>query len=348
MKEAKLESLERLLEALITAGVRVVGPRRDGRRVVYAELDSPADYTADYIAPANSPKEFLFPKSETILEAAYDAAGVKLEDKLDDDYPATVILGVRPCDARGLASLDEVFSGEYADEFYLRRRAATTIFAVSCLRCDTDCFCTSTGGGPDDHAGSDLLLTPLKGGYFVEAVTVKGSALLDGHAGLFTEAPQRALRDRAVAGVNSELRADLDGTVEDARRFLQKPAAYDDERWERLAYRCLSCGACTFVCPTCHCYDIVDEGKAGASRRKKNWDACQFDHFTLHASGHNPRSRQPLRWRNRFACKFKIYPERWGVPGCVGCGRCIRVCPVGQDITETLAALATAAGKPSS
>lgn len=347
MTERKLSNLRELVEALFAAGVRVVGPRSRGDHVVYDVLEDPADYTTNYISPANSPKEFLFPRSESILDFRYDTAHTALDDPLETTYPETVILGVRPCDARGLDSLTAVFSGEYRDEFYLRRRAATTIVAVSCLESDADCFCSAAGGGPDDPAGADLLLTPLKKGLYAEAVTDKGTALLKRFENLFAEAPDRAVRDRATAHVHQALRADLDGLVERARERLADPAAYDDPRWDEIAYRCLSCGACTFACPTCHCYDIVDEGKLGTGERKKNWDACQFDHYTAHASGHNPRPRQPYRWRNRFFCKFRLYPERWDAAGCVGCGRCIRVCPVGLDITEALQLLTRSTTKTS-
>ena len=347
MTERKLTGLRELIEALFVDGVRLIGPRRDGDHVVYKPLDEPADYVTGYISPANSPKEFLFPRSESILGFRYDAEETELIDPLEDEYPETVILGVRPCDARGLGSLTAVFDGEYRDEFFLRRRAATTIVAVSCLECDDDCFCTATGGGPDDPSGADLLLTPLKKGLYAEAVTDKGEALLKRFERLFEDPPDRALRDRAVAPVRENLRKDLDGLASSAREGLADPDSYDDPRWAEFAYRCLSCGACTFACPTCHCYDIVEEGKLGSGERKKNWDACQFDHYTLHASGHNPRPRQPFRWRNRYLCKFRLYPERWDVAGCVGCGRCIRVCPVGIDITEALQLL-TSSSSPKS
>ena len=120
---------------------------------------------------------------------------------------------------------------------------------------------------------------------------------------------------------------------------LKETAHYEDPMWQELASKCFGCGSCTYACPTCHCFDITDEGMAYEGERKKNWDACQFDHFTLHAGGHNPRDAQYKRWRNRFMCKFHIYPEKFKTKGCVGCGRCIRVCPVRLDITEVMEAV---------
>ncbi|MCD4734225.1 4Fe-4S dicluster domain-containing protein [bacterium] len=338
MREGKLGSMNDLITALQLDNQRVIAPKKKGSRVLFAELGSPEEFTADYLITHNSMKEFFFPQSEVLVDFAYDSEGVEVNDRLPESFPETVIIGARPCDARGQHSLDAVFTVDYEDDFYLRRRAVTTIIAISCTKTDAACFCTATGGKPDGTDGSDLLLTPLAdGSYYVETASPKGEEFLSKHESLFSPAPERGQRDAAVKPAYDALRTDLDGDVPMAvKGWLDNYANYDSDKWTKLVANCLSCGACTFSCPTCHCFDIVDEGKLGKGERKKNWDGCQFDHFTLHSSGHNPRERQPKRWRNRFTCKFKIYQDKWELPGCVGCGRCIRVCPVGQDITEVM------------
>lgn len=341
MREGKLGSMNDLITALQLDNQRVIGPKKNGKRVVLAELASPDEFTDNYIIPDNSMKEFFFPRTEAVLDFSYDAEGVEVNDHLAEEYPTTVIIGARPCDARGQKSLDAVFTVDYEDDFYLRRRAATTIITISCTETDEACFCTATGGKPDGSDGTDLLLTPLgDGSYYIETASPRGEDFLIKYEGLFRAAPERFQRDEAVQNAYNSLRTDLDGELPLAvKGWLDNYANYDADKWPKLVANCLSCGACTFSCPTCHCFDIVDEGKLGKGERKKNWDACQFDHFTLHSSGHNPRERQPKRWRNRFTCKFKIYQDKWELPGCVGCGRCIRVCPIGQDITEVMRAV---------
>jgi len=116
-------------------------------------------------------------------------------------------------------------------------------------------------------------------------------------------------------------------------------ANFESPIWEEVATRCAGCGACAFLCPTCHCFDIVDEGSERAGTRRKNWDACGFGKFTGHASGHNPRDLQNKRYRNRFMHKFKYYHDKFGQTLCTGCGRCVRACPVGVDIAAILAAI---------
>ena len=334
-------NLDRWVEALLAERIRVVGPVMQAGQPVYASLSRPAALDFSSVIPRNSIKDFLFPQTETVMLYTIRKTGVEIQDAKPDGaaFPDTVILGARPCDAAGMASLRSVFTwqGE-EDPLFLERLARTTIVTLACVRGDACCFCTSVGLAPDAPAGSDLLLRETVAGHFsVEAVTDKGTQLLARWAPFFEEGAE-ALRPVVPPPVIER------SNVEKMLGWLSDPANYTHDVWTEHAAQCLGCGACTYVCPTCHCFDLTDEGTAYQGDRRKNWDACQFDHFAAHASGHNPRALQSQRWRNRFMCKFHFYPTKFSAAGCVGCGRCIRVCYVGLDIAEMMEKVSACAG----
>jgi formate hydrogenlyase subunit 6/NADH:ubiquinone oxidoreductase subunit I len=323
--------LESLLDALARDGVRVVAPRRRDGRVELAEVDGLGELASGHVQSVASAKAVVFPKVEKILAYARTGRDVRLDDP-DPALRPTVVFGIRPCEARAFAALDAVFNRDTRDVFFDARMERTTLVALACTEADEACFCSSVGGGPADPQGSDVLLRPLEGGgHSVEAITDKGRALLSA-AGplplLGPEARHTATADVPLAFDAAALQSSL------GRRF-------DAPVWVDQSLRCLGCGACAFVCPTCACFDIQDEpGHDGAGRRLRCWDSCGLRTFTLHASGHNPRERQSQRWRQRVCHKFAYFPERFGVAGCVGCGKCSRACPADMSLKEHLAVLA--------
>jgi formate hydrogenlyase subunit 6/NADH:ubiquinone oxidoreductase subunit I len=321
------QNLRRLIDLLLQEGKRVVGPKRAGGVTLYEPLTLGAELVLDEL-PRRSAKEAFFPLCETILAYEKREGKTTVRDAAIEKLPETVLLATRPCDAAAAPILDAVFSWDYQDAFFLERRRKTTVIGLACTQADDACFCTAVGLSPADTRGSDLFLTPLQeGGYLATAVTAKGEALLPAHAGLFAEA----------AAPQPLPPAEPEGAKLDLPRIKAwLDANFEHPLWGSVAERCAGCGACAFVCPACHCFDLVDEGSETKGERRKFWDACGFGKFTNHASGHNPRDVQPQRYRNRIMHKFKYYDDKFGQRLCTGCGRCIRACPVGIDIYAVL------------
>jgi ferredoxin len=321
------QNLRLLIDALINAGTRVVGPKTAGTMTLYEPLVAGSELVLGSL-PRRSAKEAFFPLSETILSYEKDKTGVTVQDVKTELFPETVLVGALPCDAAAPQIMDAVFSWDYDDEFFLSRRRKTTIIGLACTGADDACFCTMVGLSPTETKGSDLFLTPLAGGgYACRAVTDKGEALFIRFPQFFGETDQvTPVPPAAPEG----------GPVDLAKVKAWLAEHFEDAIWEEVATRCAGCGACAFLCPTCHCFDIVDEGTEAQGTRRKNWDACAFGKFTNHASGHNPRDLQAKRYRNRFMHKFKYYDDKFGQTLCTGCGRCIRACPVGIDIKAIL------------
>jgi len=329
------DSVEAVLNALLASGQRVVAPVERAGVLAFAPIER-AEQAQLQGQTRASAKELVFPRTQRLFGYRLGNPGVELLP--GDEPPApTVLFGVRPCDAAGLAILDRVFGTEPADGPYLARREQVTVVALSCDAPQAHCACTAVGLSPTSSEGSDLLLTPLPRGVLVEAPTARGATLAAGLGDVLTlgEADKSKVTARAEAAMTPR---ELPNGVCEALA-----AAFGDAAWLEAAQRCLGCGTCAFVCPTCHCFDVIDEANVRGGERLRVWDACQFGLFTLHASGHNPRADQAARYRQRALHKFSYYPAQHGRPMCVGCGRCLAVCPVGMDIFEVATSAAAAA-----
>jgi ferredoxin len=299
---------------------RLVAPIKVEDLILFKEISQAEDIAADYVNTDLSPKEFLFPPTEVLFSAAKKDGGVELTPaKVERE---TVIFGMRPCDARGVIALDKPFLEEPADPLYKEHRDKTILVGVACLKACAECFCSSMGGGPDDPTGFDIMLTEVKDGYLVQVLTDKGKALLpDSALSESKEAKPKAADVSKVPaeGVNKKLRQN-----------------FDNPYWGRLADRCIHCNMCSYVCPTCYCFDIRDYPNKGKSDRVRSWESCQSAGFTKIAGGHDPRANKGIRMRQRFAHKLLYFPEQFGVSHCIGCGRCVKSCPVNIDIREII------------
>ena len=318
------KNIGQLFDALKSEG-ELRGPVADAQGTALGVVADAGGLLAGYSNFKLPVKRELFPQCEMI--SRYDAAGTT-EAVIAD--AKTVLFGVRPCDAQSLAYLDKVFGGDpVADPYYAARRNNTLVISLACARPSDVCFCTSTGGSPAGRVGADIIAFDLDTSMLFESVSGKGEAFLKNNGDMLrdpTPAEEQAKEQQASAAT-----AKLDTIpAKPLKEIANAPL------WDAIAETCLSCGACTYLCPTCHCFSLYDDKQAEGGRRLRLHDACMFSSFVREASGHNPRTRPGDRMRQRIMHKFSYAPENFGDLFCVGCGRCIANCPSNIDIRETL------------
>jgi len=334
------EGLVALVTKLVAAGTQVIAPVRasdDVEQVDYRPISKLDEAAFGVRLPRRPLKELFLPPTEVLLYYRQTKDGVEISEVPTNARPR-VILGAVPCDAAALEVVDHVMSWDYKDELWFARREATTIVSLLCNLMDAACFCTAVGLGPESFRGSDVLLVPSEGGgYVAYIVTPKGEALLNDSLAEASEAAFAAA-EAARSEARKKVEPNLPSIPAEFSQWLAKN--FNDPIWKTLSLRCHGCGACAALCPTCHCFDIVDEHDGSEQGvRRRNWDSCQTAKFTMHASGHNPRATQAERFRQKVQHKFSIYPSRFGEILCTGCGRCSRNCPGGMDLPEIVSEL---------
>jgi len=322
------------LVAAVSKAARFFGPVRGGAVVSLAEVGADGKMDFGYAELKLPLKRHFFPRCEVLY--TYDREGGS-----DAPLPGekTVVFGARPCDAAALLHTDKVFLGQdYTDPYYRQRRENSVVITLACAQPAATCFCTSVGSGPAGKDGADVLAFDLGESLLFESLSEKGAEFMKAHASLFAEPgpEQTKAREKQAAEAEKKVaQVDVSGIAEKLK------AAYDSPVWAQITERCLSCGICTSLCPTCHCFGIYDEKGEAGGRRIRVQDACMFPGFTLEASGHNPRTARGNRMRQRVMHKFRYTVENFGDIFCVGCGRCIANCPVNMDVRETLSTPAT-------
>jgi sulfhydrogenase subunit beta (sulfur reductase) len=304
---------------------RVVGPRPLHGQFVFDEITSAQELDLGYPTTVLPPKKYLLPPQETLFH--FSAGGGKTH--LEQDVRPTVVLGVHTCDLHALQLLDLVFAQGNRDQHYMANRQKAVLVSIECLKpCGPHSFCKSMGTlGVID--GYDLHLTDLGEEYAVDVGTARGNSLLKGLLGVRdgTDADYR-LFNRVMGEKWPRFPLRLDFDISELPSLLS--TSYDSSLWEELGQRCLACGMCTNVCPTCYCFNVLDEVDFSlkVGRRYRVWDSCQLDRFATVAGGHNFRSSQASRVRHRFFRKGKYQTDAYGLLGCVGCGRCAQACLV--------------------
>jgi ferredoxin len=357
------DHLNRLFDALRAAGYRCVGPVVQDGAIQYRDLDTAAALPAgwqDTQAPgsyrlqhsdnprqfawANGPqalKPFLFAPRENLWQVARNADG-HFEFKPADTtgHKPVAVIGARACDMAALRLQDAHFlDGQYRDPNYAACRAGLFVVAVNCTHPAATCFCASTGDGPevpDAATGCDLILDELDDGFAVKSASAHG----EGIAGKLDLRPLDVAQASIIAAQHDHARTQLRALPSHDLRPLFA-GRLDHPRWAEVAARCLSCGNCTSVCPTCFCHSEHEAPAVdgSGSTHYREWDSC-FTQGHSYIHGITVRADTRLRYRQWLTHKLAAWHDQYGRSGCVGCGRCISWCPVGIDITEEVAALA--------
>jgi ferredoxin len=345
--DAKFISRTRLPDWLrsLAARFEVLAPAREGSAVLYRPVDPAAPPRQPELAlqPVESAKRALFPLSEPLMTFSKSQPAGKPALQLRE-APAPrpcLVFGLPSCDARGFLAFDPVCqgggpAGKLPDNYYLRRREQAVLIVKTCPRPLSTCFCNWVGGGPASPEGADALATELQDGLLLEPLSGKGALALDSI--LLRPAVEaqlaEAAQNRAEAQAAMPDPVDLNGCA------LALRSKFDDAGfWRDRAAPCLSCGACTYLCPTCYCFDISDEERGSRGVRLRSWDSCMLPLFTQEAGGRNPRADKAARLRNRVSHKFSFHPSlhptsvgQDGQIACCGCGRCLKSCPSAVDI----------------
>lgn len=284
-----------------------------------------------------SAKDFFFPQTESLVDFKLSGKNIEVIDirKETEDF---VVFGVRACDARSFGILDKVFLSDPVDSYYQNRRNHGIIVTMACTRPSETCFCTAFGIDPTAPEGDAACFTD--GSFlYIKAKNDRGEAFVSSVSSLFEDGDTAELekvhaKTKEVLGI-----LPLAGLSTEAFGGDKLNKLFSSEKWAELSESCIGCGTCTFVCPTCQCYDIKDFNTGRKIKRFRCWDSCMYSDFTKMAHG-NPRLTQLERFRQRFMHKLVYFPaNNNGEFGCVGCGRCLTKCPISMNIVKVMKAL---------
>jgi sulfhydrogenase subunit beta (sulfur reductase) len=324
--------LERLSDSFL-----LCGPVKKDKFHNFKELEKGELPDMNLLNTRLSPKSIVYPQSEIMFKYTLDEnqKDHNILKEIDKDYSPRGVIGIRPCDAKAFLLVKANFDApEYKDPYWIKSYKATTFVGYACnIPCNT-CFCTTAGCGPFHEQGLDLLLVDAGDYYLSKIITEKGKNLLT--AAGWSEKTDAAAAGDQIASMKQAAEAKITARVATNKLKNKKTTElFEASFWEEVAFACINCGTCTYVCPTCWCFDIQDEAYGSSGIRMRNWDSCMYPLFTFHGSGHNPRDTKMQRVRQRFMHKLKYYVDRYenGIQ-CVGCGRCIRHCPVNIDIRK--------------
>ncbi len=307
---------------------QVFAPVKENGLWAYGEWKG-KDIPDTFLNSRLSPKGLFLEPLKPVF--AWNSPGGSLSiDPLPPSGNPRIVYGIRPCDARAVRILEPVFSGDQPDGFYLGNLARTLLVGLACDRRCPGSFCREMGIDPQDSTDCDIFFRKTSGGHVVRTATERGKGLTEGtefFEGSSPEEWQAARREEE----------DGEKPLFDLEQVKNRVAHRFDEEdlWQRASAKCINCGTCTYLCPTCHCFDISDLQVQNRGIRYRTWDSCAFPGFTQ-MPVHNPREEKWRRYRQRVAHKFYFYPRNFQLTACVGCGRCVSHCPVNLDIRQVL------------
>lgn len=296
----------------------------------FREISAGDEPILDGSKPMMPPKDWLLPRYEVLFKTTKEQGQPKVEAMVPESRP-TVILGTWLADAQAITVLDRVFlDGKFKDPYYAARRESTLLVAVIPTEPRWSWFSSSVDDVETWKKNVDAIMYDLGDRFFVEVTSEKGEALVEGPS--FTEPidADKSAKDEVWTRFKDA------GKLTFSDEKLYERLAWENPVWEEIAQKCISCGMCSYMCPSCSCFDIQDEVCGTCVERYRCRDTCQFEDFTLMGAGHNPRNNQVPRSRQRLLHKFKYQHEQYGVVGCTGCGRCVELCPVNVDIRDVL------------
>ena len=324
---------------LIAESQELYLPVRTAEQVNFGVWSEDAEVDLDTLKSVKSPKDAFFPQSENLYTCIKEGKKIQIEPEALKEQKF-VVFGMKACDVQGVQVLDKVFLADPLDTFYAARRDHGTIVAMACHEPEESCFCKVFGIDCAEPA-ADVATWMVEGNLYWKSLTEKGEALTKDVENLLEsadDADEKKVEDEkaAIRSIVEKLpysNLSLEGWNGDA--LSEK---FDSPLWEELYKPCLACGTCTFVCPTCQCYDITDYNTGHGVKRYRCWDSCMYSDFTMMAHGNN-RTSQMQRYRQRFMHKLVYFPaNNDGMYSCVGCGRCVEKCPASLNIVKVIKA----------
>jgi ferredoxin len=336
MYKISMNDVEKLFQAIAESDTLYL-PIEKGGEVEFYPYEEDAKVRLDVLHTVKSAKDAFLPTCENMMMFKMDGKNIELKEakRVEDEF---VVFGVRACDVRSFAILDKVYLSDPVDSFYAARREHGVVVSTACSRPEETCFCTKFDIDATEPEG-DVVTWIADGVLYWEPKTDKGAALTEKVKAVLEESDSAAVEKQKADTKQILDKLPLNSMDMEYLKGADMMTLFKSEKWEELYQSCLGCGTCTFVCPTCQCYDIRDYDNGNEIVRYRCWDSCMYRDFTMMAHGTN-RKTQLERFRQRFMHKLSYFPiNNDGQFGCVGCGRCISKCPISMNITKVIKTL---------